>query len=397
MERERTYTRSVAALGIVGTTLTIAFTLYWIRRQYLRVNEEQVTAVSELAMQATELKALTVSQNASTELLNEREQERLYSCQRVFSAFDLDGGGSIDFSELRDILTMLYPTAIPTLLREVMFLVRPYTDGEGELDLPAFQDAIVMLMDNMATKYADGLDEAALPQDIGKAKDVKKTYRASVQKFLSGGEAQGSLMPRLTRMKRPSKECMPSAISNAAREPSPEVKRFKLKPAVVTERVVTETDSSTEAASVMLRTSGGGLYCGQLSGVNVPQEVIKMASRDDVLAASVVASLISAGFTLSALHQGSPALNTLPEIAYALIRVGQKVPPEARTLAQAEGVRAEGAASEAQLHRLRPRVVLTPSALGAAADDDCAPVSSNMAYRPELQRRRNEPRRLLLP
>ena len=335
-KRERAFTYSVAALGVVGTTLTVALTVYWIRREYRRVNEKQVTAISELATQAAKLKELTASQNASTELLNEREQALLYSCQRVFKAFDLDRGGSIDFSELRGVLSMLYPTAVPTLIREVMFLVRPYTDGEGELDLPAFQDAIVMLMDNMATKYADGLDEAALPQDIAKKRQTRfgKVKRPS-------SEDPTSLTPRLMRKKRPSKEFMSSAISSARQTPHLAFegvvkRRQSLKPAVVTERVVTETDSSTEAASVMLRTSGGGLYCGQMSGVNVPPEVIEMASRDKVLAASVVTSLISAGFTpLGFTHQGSAALNALPEIAYALIRVGQKEPQEG---ARVEGV-----------------------------------------------------------
>lgn len=78
------------------------------------------------------------------------------------------------------------------------------------------------------------------------------------------------------------------------------------------------------------------MYCGQMSGVNVPPEVIEMASRDKVLAASVVTSLISAGFTHTGFtHQGSAALNALPEIAYALIRVGQKEPQEG---ARVEGV-----------------------------------------------------------
>jgi len=392
-QRSRTYPDGLAALGVGGTLLTILLTYYWIHKRYVGVDKEQHAAIATLVTSATAERSVR-TKNASVAAQNEAEQVRIKATWRVFNAFDLDDGGSIDFTELRGVLSKLYPSASPALVRDAMFQMRPYADAEGELDLPSFQDAIAVLMDYMAAKYADGQREAALPKtpragnlglseiigavQVGCDSVCKKELKRQTTSmrlaagavgikdaFMTNRRVQSALTNRRVqsalgvmgkikvyrvRVNRTSKEDVtspsvddaPACSSSVSSKERPSLgsgwQRARSQgnlSAALKKKSMTQTDSSTEAASVMLRTTNGGWYCGQLSGVNVPPEVMCMlpdmtapkAEQEEVLAASVITALLAAGFTLAS--QCTLAANNSsqapPEIAFTLIKPGRLV------------------------------------------------------------------------
>ena len=99
-----------------GTLLTIILTYYWIRKRYIGVDKEQHAAIAALVTSAATERSVR-AKNASITEQNEAENQRIKATLRVFNAFDLDDGGSIDFTELRGVLGKLYPSASPTLVR----------------------------------------------------------------------------------------------------------------------------------------------------------------------------------------------------------------------------------------------------------------------------------------
>jgi len=73
-----------------------------------------------------------------------------------FDYFDLDDGGSVDFSEFREFIAQAYPVSTQALVREVLNKLRTLTDSAGELDQDNFRDSVVILVDFMASIYHSG-------------------------------------------------------------------------------------------------------------------------------------------------------------------------------------------------------------------------------------------------
>ena len=71
------------------------------------------------------------------------------------------GSGSIDFKEMRLIMSQMYPMAPADLVRPALMSVRPFADAEGQIDLPSFQDAMATLMEFMLQKVKEGNQSAA--------------------------------------------------------------------------------------------------------------------------------------------------------------------------------------------------------------------------------------------
>ena len=245
--------------------------------------------------------------------------------------------------------------------------------------LPTDSLLVQVLMDYMAAKYADGQREAALPKTpragslsleetpiVGELAYAWGSLQVEKRGRLFGGrlsaegikdavvttrrvkDALGMIGRR--RVTQPSKEdvnFISSSVADAPAHPSSVSSKeqrshgdtsnqgttaFKLSLAPVKKKSMTQTDSSTKAASVMLRTTDGGWYCGQVSGVNVPPEVMSMlpdttapkAEQEKVLAASVITALLSAGFTLASqcTLAASSSSQAPPEIAFTLIKSG---------------------------------------------------------------------------
>ena len=230
---------------------------------------------------------------------------------------------------------------------------------------------VQVLMDYMAAKYADGQREAALPKTprAGSLSLEETALQVEKRDRLFGGrlsaegikdavvtnrrvkDALGIIGKfRVRGVTQPSKQDVNFISSSVADAPaysssaSSKERRshgdtsnqgttaFKLSLAPVKKKSMTQTDSSTKAASVMLRTTDGGWYCGQVSGVNVPPEVMSMlpdmtapkAEQEKVLAASVITALLSAGFTLASqcTLAASSSSQAPPEIAFTLIKSG---------------------------------------------------------------------------
>ena len=92
-------------------------TCYWVHKRFVGVDKEQIAAIAALVVSAAEERRVRMRLSASVAAQNEAEQVRIKATLRVFNAFDLDDGGSIDFTELRGVLGKLYPSASPTLVR----------------------------------------------------------------------------------------------------------------------------------------------------------------------------------------------------------------------------------------------------------------------------------------
>ena len=77
------------------------------------------------------------------------EEAFMEAVYEVFYAFDQDASGELGLDEMRELVTMLHPSATPNCIRESMLEVRKYGDPNGELAMDNFVDALHAVNDYM--------------------------------------------------------------------------------------------------------------------------------------------------------------------------------------------------------------------------------------------------------
>ena len=179
--------RVLLALGFVGSFLIGGV---WIHRLLHKADDARKKAVEQ---------ARSVS--ADTD-----DESYFRVLQNLFQAFDLDGGGSLDVSETRNLLAQLYPEAPRSLIGKAMLQVHKYVGKDESLDEASFLDA-----------YAEAMKVFREDEQFGKTMDdiLKSTRRRSNRAKVVAAEDSAS---------RPKPRMQPAIAGSPPRtaaEPSP--------------------------------------------------------------------------------------------------------------------------------------------------------------------------------
>jgi len=211
-----------------------------------------------------------------------------------------------------------------------MASLRQYADADGELDLASFQDAVAILMEFMQTRFDQG-DNTARPVS-GKAGQTYVQQILGEMPFIGKrGSTTRSQSPSTRQLQSPrrmfsrvkihrSSNGLP-VISLKAVEKSntvelslPETVRDSI--SVSTPRAhVNEPFEETKPSVLLVRTHGGGIKMGTVSGDNVPEIDV---SDPNLLVSTVIAKLCSRGWNVQAMASEQP-----PELVFTLFRAGR--------------------------------------------------------------------------
>ena len=150
--------------------------------------------------------------------------------KHVFYAFDEDDSGQLGLHEMRDLITMLHPSATKNNVRKAMLEARKYADGDGELDHDNFTDALIVVDEFMRSELGEDkyLEQRKSVQHggISSALQRRREEKSSVAK----GSARPSLVSQLsglslkTRKKKEGDEVPVSyPVLQSAEQPVPPV------------------------------------------------------------------------------------------------------------------------------------------------------------------------------
>ena len=114
----------------------------------------------------------------------------------VFYAFDEDDSGQLGLHEMRDLVTMLHPSANKTDVRKAMLEARKYADGEGELDLSNFTDALIVVDEFMRSELGqDKYNEQRRSVQIG---EISTALQKRREEKSVAGNPKPSLISKLS-------------------------------------------------------------------------------------------------------------------------------------------------------------------------------------------------------
>jgi len=284
---------------IVGSTLAIVLKAKRTRRAQI----DSVAALVELTTQ--------ISQKGSSEQdVSRRASSWADVTAAIFHAFDLDDSGSIDFKEMRQIVTQMYPMAPADLVRPALMSVRPFADAESQIDLPSFQDAMATLMQFMLQKLQEGNRSAAPVLYVDQ--------------------------PRILRRRRPSNPigvgksdatAIKTSVSDSGDDQAENVRGLSSLATAVdslpvgkTAAVASSDDEQPEPydpslpSLCILSTRDGGAQLRHVSGMNLPAHLAVGYTKG--LASKAVARLLADGFTLKSTSTGS----TPSELTFTFVR-----------------------------------------------------------------------------
>jgi len=311
---------------------------------------EQVHSVSEmidLAILHAEMTSADLEDDEdAAEMQDKMHVGWAKATERVFKAYDLDSSGAIDFKELRSMLQQMYPKAPAPLLRQAMMEARQYMDADGEFDLATFQDAVSLIMEFMALQVRKGVHAATphathekpkwykflrldtitgtdhIPHHVFKklfkdGQTVRSTQDHRLMNMVKSacskrhGDAGTSTKPANLKASSATRQRRRSSIQKV-HEAVPEVKRASLKYSSMSVNLPNIHGQAktgghavsdgmpfdeTQPSVVVVRTTGGGFLIGEIDGSNLPKD---LSIKKDQLAATLIAMLISRGFTLIA-------------------------------------------------------------------------------------------------
>jgi len=372
-------TRLAAWVGVCGVICSVIVAILWIMLRFRNVAREQVFSVVGAVALAYRGSNITKEEEGLTE--SERMQRRAVewsaAAERLFKAYDLDASGSIDFKELRGMVSALYPSAPANLLRTAMGKARDYRDADGELDLASFEDAIAEIMEFMAIRakegdktakplshkhhhhfimklnfwrgasLSDGLNRIGMNPDVVTAgfitdlrKVQKRTSRAKpmVHEYASIEDDTHAMVMSAAadddaddadgkgRFASKSESfaldgagfagLRPSCAGGGATGGRAGMIAVGGAPAPVT----------GGGCAVVVKTMGGGWFVGKATGTALPprlEETVRRASDGSTLASTLIAQLVSAGFMIAG-QSCAPAEggDKPPELMYTLVASG---------------------------------------------------------------------------
>jgi len=351
----------IMALGAALTLLGSAGSIWYFKEARDREQVKSVGALVDLALRSQSLadeKDPPADKSAHIERNKDHAANWNAATARVFRVFDLDSGGSIDYKELRATIHQMYPNADAPLIREAMKETRSHMDAEGELDLSQFQDAIALTMEFFARKAAAG-DSTAVPVNctLKSALDMSTEFLGMNKRRFGSG--------RLSFRKSSSE----NSNLNSPRKVSPAAVSVPSFPVAATADVLAQLPTpepyDPAAPSVVhLKTSGYGILLGHVSATNLPNQLsdlykYALGAGDDgkqnMLASTVVARLVSRGFNVAAMtNEPAPEGKPAGEVIYLLVRQPSKAAPDAQPSKAAPDPQPSKAAPDPQPSKAAP-------------------------------------------
>jgi len=357
--------RLMAWIGMILTTVGSFVSVFMRTRQ---VQLEQLRSVANLVRIAMDEPASKSSKSVQSLVRKEYEDEvKMHASmweeatERVFRVYDLDDSGGVDFKELRGVVCQMYPLAPAGLVRNAIMPLRQFADGDGDLDLASFQDAIAVLMEYMAREEMKGNESAQALWEEAVPDGFLGLFRTTFQKTFreSATKSRNSTAFKATKVR---KHLRKSAYFNAfggkgmakdhvasAPQAADQSKAQSQKPekacrvsvpnirAFANEAVASVLEISANAppydpslpSVCIIRTANGGSNLGNVSGSNLPDGHVWNAS---IFAADAIAKLVGIGFTLAS------ATTDKPELMFTLLREGDaKEKPQTATRMHNDG------------------------------------------------------------
>jgi hypothetical protein len=115
------------------TSLTDSFTVTSVRKSIVQRVKGSARGVTNHQEEASSLGSKSRLVGAGVHVTESKFNSFVEAVDAAFNYFDLDDGGSVDFSEFREFIAQAYPLCTQMLVREVLNKMRTLTDHTGEV------------------------------------------------------------------------------------------------------------------------------------------------------------------------------------------------------------------------------------------------------------------------